>query len=288
MLFCMLVTKTINNNIVECKASDGKPLIAMGKGLGFDFRPGNELDNARVERVFSMDETRGYGNIQTLFSTVPEELLDICITIIDKAREDLNIRLNDSIYITLTDHLHFAITKAAGGNAHCSAVDGEVKVFYPAEYMMGRNAIQAIRNKLGVELPEEEACTIALHIVNAEYNSSIGSILKITRTITEIITIINHYTGLEIHDDRVDGAAFISYLKYFVFRFFAADGKQDLSRDRFALLAERELSPEYAKVTDTVSEHLHKLTGHTLSALDRASLISNIYFLNEYSKRSSK
>lgn len=284
----MLVTKTINNNIVECKASDGKPLIAMGRGVGFDFRPGSELDNARVERVFSMDETRGYGNIQTLFSTVPEDLLDICIGIIDKAREDLNIRLNDSIYITLTDHLHFAITKAAGGISQCSAVDGEVKVFYPAEYMMGRNAIQAIKNKLGVELPEEEACTIALHIVNAEYNSSIGSILKITRTITEIITIINHYTGLEIHDDRVEGAAFISFLKYFVFRFFTSGDIKDLARDRVSLLVEREMSPEYVKVTDIIGEHLYKLAGYRLSDLDRASLISNIYFLNEYSKRSSK
>lgn len=284
----MLVTKTINNNIVECEASDGKPLIAMGRGLGFDFKPGSELDNARVERVFSMDETRGYGSIQTLFSSVPEELLDICIAIIDKAREDLNIRLNDSIYITLTDHLHFAITKAAGGISQCSAVDGEVKVFYPAEYMMGRNAIQAIKNKLGVELPEEEACTIALHIVNAEYNSSIGSILKITRTITDIITIISHHTGIEIHDDRVDGAAFISYLKYFVFRFFTLEDTEDMKRFSFPLLVEREMSPEYAKVTDTIGEHLYKLTGHKLSALDRASLISNIYFLNEYSKRSSK
>lgn len=284
----MLVAKTINNNIVECTSSDGKSLIAMGRGIGFDFKAGSTLPEERIERTFSMDEkTRGYGNIRTLFSSVPEELLDICISIIDNAKQSLNTTLNDSIYITLTDHLHFAISKAEDGIDFHSALSGEVKVFYPGEYMMGLSAIEAIREKMGVSLPKEEACTIALHIVNAEYNSSIGSVLKITRAIAEIIDIIKHYTGLEIRDDMVDGAALISYLKYFVFRVFTGAEAKVHTADRFPSILERELDPVFIRVTDEVEKQLYALAGKKMSELDRASLSTNLYFFREYSKRRS-
>ncbi len=258
----------------------------MGKGLGFDFKAGKELDETRIEKIFSIEPTRGYDNkyIKTLFANVPEDLLEICIGIIDKAKEVLNVKLNDSIYLTLTDHINFAITKALEKIDICSALTSEVKVFYPREYLIGKNALEAIKDSLDVSLPDGEACAIALHLVNAEYNTEIGSIVRITESIAEILTIISRQTGLEIKDDDVGGATFISFLKYFVFRVFTDNGMKDRLDDRFFLIIQDQY-PDILQLSEKISRHLYAGSHRKLSKMDKAILSTNIYFFCEYTKR---
>ena len=57
----MKVLKSINNNVVSCLDENGQEVIAMGRGLGFSLRSGDELDAAKVEKLFRMqtpDEAR--------------------------------------------------------------------------------------------------------------------------------------------------------------------------------------------------------------------------------------
>ncbi len=280
----MLVTKTINNNIVACTSSDGKEMIAMGKGIGFDYKAGSVVPEARIEKVFSIEAKSGYDNLKNLFSNIPEDLLNICISIIDEAKNILNVKLNDTIYLTLTDHINFAITKQHEGIDACSALAGEVKVFYSREYLIGQNALKLIKDKLGVVLPEGEACAIALHIVNAEYNSDIGSILRITEKISEVLTIIRRSIGLEIRDDDIAGASFISFLKFFVFRVSVPSGMINTLDDKFPVLMER-FRPDLFDLADKIGKHLCKGTENRLSRMEKAILVSNIYTYSEYIKR---
>ncbi len=281
----MLVTKTINNNIVACTSPEGKEMIAMGRGLGFDYKAGADVPVERIEKVFAIEEKSGYDNLKNLFSNIPEDLLNICISIIDEAKNMLNVQLNDTIYLTLTDHINFAISKHHEGIDACSALAGEVKVFYAREYLIGKNALQLIETKLGVTLPEGEACAIALHIVNAEYNTDIGSILRITEKISDVLTIIRRNTGLEVEDDNVAGASFISFLKFFVFRVSTPNGMIETLDDNFPSMMER-FRPDLFALADKIGRHLFKGTDERLSRMDKAILASNIYSYEKYKKRS--
>lgn len=256
----------------------------MGKGLGFDCKPGSLIDESRIEKVFSIEAKRGYDNLKNLFADIPEDLLNICIRIIDDAKNALNVKLNDTIYLTLTDHINFAITKQHDGIDACSALAGEVKVFYSREYLIGQNALKLIQDELNVILPEGEACAIALHIVNAEYNSDIGSILKITEKISEVLTIIRRNTGLEVRDDDIAGASFISFLKFFVFRVSSPSGMIDTIDDGFSALMER-FRPDMFELADKIGRYLFKGTGDRLPRMEKAILASNIYTFSEYIKR---
>lgn len=44
----------------------------------------------------------------------------------------------------------------------------ETQRFYNHEYLIGKEALSIIKNRLIIDLPEDEAGFIALHIVNAE------------------------------------------------------------------------------------------------------------------------
>lgn len=47
----------------------------------------------------------------------------------------------------------------------------EVRTFYREEYLIGTFALDLIERRLGIAFPADEAASIALHIVNAEYNT---------------------------------------------------------------------------------------------------------------------
>ena len=55
----MLVEKVINNNIVSAFDDTGKELVVMGRGLGFGARPGQPVDEKKIEKNIP-DQEQGY------------------------------------------------------------------------------------------------------------------------------------------------------------------------------------------------------------------------------------
>ena len=47
----MNVTKVINNNIVISENEEKQELVVMGKGLGFKKKPGDAIDDTKIEKV---------------------------------------------------------------------------------------------------------------------------------------------------------------------------------------------------------------------------------------------
>jgi beta-glucoside operon transcriptional antiterminator len=186
----MLVVRAINNNVVSCVDDAGQELIAMGRGLGYRAAAGGVLDESQVEKVFRMDTQRETDRLKDLLAEMPPEQVDLCARIIAYATETLGKRLSESIYLTLTDHIGFAITRQQQGMTFQNALVTEVRIFYPGEFAVGRRALEMIRTELSVELPEDEAASIALHLVNAEYDSSISVTMRVTQALHEITGVL--------------------------------------------------------------------------------------------------
>ena len=125
-----------------------------------------------------------------LLKKLPLEYIQVTDEIISYAKEVLEERLNENVYLTLTDHISFAIDKFKEGMLFHNALFEEIKMFYPNEYMIGNHALYLIEKKTGIRLIEDEAATIAIHIVNAEYNEAISTTFAYTQMIQEMLEII--------------------------------------------------------------------------------------------------
>ena len=167
----MRIRKVINNNVVSCVDSDGQELVVMGRGLGFGAKPGMTLDASAVEKIFRMDSPEQTRRLKDVFSQLPPEVLDLCTRIIDYAKTAIRRELNESIYLTLSDHILFALNLSSQGMSLPNPLLTEVRVFYPAEFAVGKYALERIQAEMGRALGEGEAASIALHLVNAEYSA---------------------------------------------------------------------------------------------------------------------
>ena len=266
----MRVLKTINNNVVSCLDDQGKELVVMGKGLGFGAKPGDPLNGKLVEKVFRMDSPETITRLKDTFARLPEQLLELCSQVIDYANEVLGRRLNESIYLTLTDHIQFAIQRSELGLQMNNALETEVRVFYPEEYAVGVQALKRIREELQVRLAESEAASIALHIVNAEYGSSMNTTMKVAMVLQPIVSIVESWPGLTPDKNHLFYDELIVHLKFMAMQAFSS---QSYKWEQGGLSeAVRDAIPEAYACAHAVATYLYKQSGNEVPDSEQAYL----------------
>ena len=50
----MLANKILNNNFISSTDKDGHEIVIMGKGLGWQMKPGDPVDPEKIEKIFRM------------------------------------------------------------------------------------------------------------------------------------------------------------------------------------------------------------------------------------------
>lgn len=158
----MRIKKIINNNILCAVDEKGNELIVTGRGIGFQRHRGELLDPSAVERIYRMEEKTVQRRLQELVEKIPVEHLNLTEDLIGHIKTQIPQKLNESLLITLADHISFAILRKTQGVAFSNPLKGAIMCYYPTEYQLGLYCLKMIRQQLGVALQEDEAAFIAL------------------------------------------------------------------------------------------------------------------------------
>ena len=189
----MRVEKVINNNIISSRDSMGVELVVMGRGIGFGKRPGDEIDDQMVEKIFKLDQMDDKEQFKELLASLPLEYIRLANDIISYAKDNLGIKLNQNVYLTLTDHISFAINRHREGMMFNNILYDEVRLFYPLEYSVGKYALELIEERAGCRLVEDEAASIALHIINGESDMEMRTAFVMIKMMREMMEIIEKH-----------------------------------------------------------------------------------------------
>ena len=260
----MTVEKVINNNIVSAYDETGREVVVMGRGIGFGVRAGAVIDNSKIEKVFRIESQGVAEQFKELLANMPLEHAQISNDIISYAKSTLKLKLNQSIYVTLTDHINFAIERYQKGINLENALLWEIKRFYPQEYGLGRYAINLIRERLHVSLPEDEAGFIALHFVNAEYGTDIRDALHFPNQMKDILDIVTRELGIRLDEGSLHYERFITHVKFLLQRVY----RKELLPDEESELAEmmkKKYPKEYA-CSEKIADYIEEAAGCRLSA----------------------
>lgn len=143
----MRIDKVINNNIVSGRDHQGIEMVAMGRGIGFGKKPGDEIDDKVVEKIFRLNNMDKKEDFKELLASLPLEHIRLSADIIAYAKESLGLVLSQNVYLTLTDHIGFILKKYHEGMEFNNVLYDEVKLFYPLEYSVGRYALELIEER---------------------------------------------------------------------------------------------------------------------------------------------
>lgn len=267
--FRMRIKKVINNNILCVVDDKGSELIVTGRGLGFGRKVGQRVEPSSVEKVYRMEDKAEQRRLRELVEQIPLEHLDLTEAMIAEIKSVIHQPLNESLLITLADHISFAIQRKSQGVEFKNPLSGSILCYYPTEYQLGQRCLALVRERCGVELNPDEAAFIALHIVNAELNTSMSEMYDITRLIEGVIEVVEYfYRDLGSFDrESLAFNRFVVHLRYFAQRLFQdklMTDSPDESEAAFRALIARNCKQHY-KCAQCVAEYIKNTWHRTLS-----------------------
>ena len=189
----MRVKRVINNNILCTIDEKGNEMIVTGKGIGYKKRVGEFVDVSSIEKTYCMADKSEQKKLRELVSQIPLEHLKLTEELIDYIKGEISQPLNESLLITLADHISFAIQRREQGIEFTNPLSDAIQCYYPTEYRLGQHCLKTIEQEYGVQLNPDEASFIALHIVNAELNSSMNEMHDMTRLMDGCIQVTEFY-----------------------------------------------------------------------------------------------
>lgn len=232
----MVVEKIINNNIVSSFDEKGNEVVVMGRGLGFKVKPGQEIDQSKIEKIFRMENSKETERLEEVLADIPIEHIQLCNEIIAYAVTIIRNKISKNIYITLTDHINYAISRFKEGIEFSNALKWEVKKFYSQEFEVGKKAIELIKEKVGIELSEDEAASIALHFVNAELGMEIPKTIDATKLIQNVLKIVTNHFQIALDEDSLNYERFIIHMKFFSQRVITNHINQSEDEELFEMI----------------------------------------------------
>lgn len=213
----MRIQKIYNNNIVGAFNENGEEIIVAGKGIGYQKKPGDLIASSKVLKIYRLEGGRR-SQFEQLINDIPYSYIRVVEQIREMAENVLDCKLSDNIIITLTDHINFAVERFKNNLFMRNALLWEIKNYYPKEWSVSRKALELIKEELDVNLSEDEAGFIALHIINAELHIESMRGMMFPEVINEIFGIFYRITGKEIPKGEISYERFIVHIKFFLQR----------------------------------------------------------------------
>ena len=232
----MIINKVLNNNVVTIISENGEEAVVMGRGLAFQKKKGDEIDESKIEKIFVLENKSINEKLLTLVNDIPAKYLEIAEDIIKYTENKLSTKLNENIYLTLTDHISFAISRAEKNLEIKNAMLWDIKRLHKDEFDVGIHALRVIKENLNVELPEDEAASIAMHILNGELDQEMPEIVDMIKLIEEILKMVKYHFNIEFDEDSINYYRFVTHLKFFTQRLSSGRYYEDNDNDLFDMI----------------------------------------------------
>lgn len=223
----MLILKKINNNVALASSDAGEEIVVFGKGVGFHEMPYELEDESVIQRVFRDVDEKCIGG----FANIADDVLLVASDIVAMADKALDCALADNLVVCLADHLQYALERTGDGIAIENPLSHEVAFVYPREVELGRRGIELVSERMGVNLPESEITSIALHLVNAEVDG-MGSVqdmdlvMKSTVILERATQVIEGQLGQQLDRTSYAYVRFVAHLRFLIRRLMRGGCKE--------------------------------------------------------------
>ncbi|MBO1306703.1 PRD domain-containing protein [Enterococcus sp. 669A] len=271
----MQIQKILNNNVVIATDSKNNEIVVMGRGLAFQKKVGDEISEENIDKKYRLANNELSQKLQELLEDVPVSYLELANDIIEDAKEVLKDPLSDLLYISITDHLYSAIQRVKSGVRVRNLLLWDIKRFFPEEFAIGKKAVANIYKKYRVDLGEDEAGNIALHLVNAQTEADNEDVYELTELMQEIIQITSYYFKVQFEEDSVYFYRFTTHLRFFASRIMSHNQLSDETDDELLLIIQKKYKNAYQCV-EKIAEFIQKKYQYPMSNDEKLYLTIHI------------
>ena len=275
----MRIHKVINHNIVISQDESGSEIILMGRGIAYQKKKDDMIAEDVIEKKFHLEKEVISDHFIELLREIPEDIINVTHEIIEYIKANMGRQINNRIYLTLLDHINYAVVRYLQGIQFNNMLLVEIKHLYKEEIKIATEAVKMINQRLMVNLPEDEAAFIALHIVNAQLELDITEMNQVTTLINEILNIVRYQFKIRLGETTLDYDRFVTHLKFFSRRLLRSQTKTEDDVALYEIVKER--YPSEHQCVEKIEAHVKKVHDQELSLSEKLYLMMHMTRINK-------
>lgn len=269
-----VVHKVLNNNVVISLDDSGRERVLMGRGLGFQLKPSDVIDPAKVEKTFILDAGAEGDRERQLLTDVPYAIVEAVNHAVDEAERSLERSLGRGFTLGVIDHINYLLERLDEGVQIPSTRMPELRILHPQEYAAAELISRSIGRSLGRELPAEESVFLTMHVLNATRDEPNGTAALLFRRVQHVATTVETALGVALDTDSADYARFVLHVQFLLQRLVSRSmlRSSDTSFFEFA----RERYPQAYRIAQEVKAYVLAATGSELTDEELLYLIVHV------------
>lgn len=213
----MKILQVFNNNVVLALDELDRDVVLTGRGLGYQARRGDEVDESKIARRFVPADNPGA--VARVLADIPPDLFGLVAELFADAVRSLNAHLPPLALVAVADHVHQAVERVRVGHRMEYPLRAEVAHLHPEELGVAEELLSRLNEHVDVELPRGEATALAMHLFHAVTGSpSMEQTFVQSALIRQIFDLVAEAHGGAFDPDSIDAARFAAHLRYFFAR----------------------------------------------------------------------
>lgn len=237
-----IIKKILNNNVVIA-TKQNQDYILIGKGLGFENKKGSIIKESSIEHIFIEQSKQNKETFTKLLDTVDDKIVGLTEELILNFEKELGLKFNESIHISLPDHISFAIKRIQEGMQIENPFLSNIKILYPKEYELASKAVTLVNHEFNANLPHDEIGFICLHLNAALTKKTVSNSLKYTKKLSEIMDFISKLIKKDLDKNSIQYIRTLSHIKFMLERLLSGKTIKNYLLDYI----KKELYNEYDK-----------------------------------------
>lgn len=264
------ITKVLTHNIVF--ATKGvTDFILIGKGIGFQQKPGNLIDGIKVSSFYIVHDIEKVSQYESIVLSTPEDVVFATEEAIQFAESQLDHVFNESVHISLLDHINFSIYRMKNNLKVGSFLTDEYYLLYPELYKVSKKMVTIINENLYINLPDSEIGAIILHLHAGIHEEEMSNTMLYTEIIDYALKFIENKLPNINNQNSLNKARLITHLKFALKRHEQRQGVENLLSDTI-----KDKFPSSFKIAEELFDELYKLYAIKFSEAEIAYIALHI------------
>ncbi|APB30848.1 BglG family transcription antiterminator LicT [Vagococcus teuberi] len=215
----MIIKKILNNNVVISDNKESQEVVVMGKGIAFNKKVGDKISLIAIDKMFVNHFGSERQEMEKLVEKIPPDIIEVSKEIMLLAEKEIGYNYSEKSYLSLTDHLFYAIERARENISLPNPLLFDIKKFYSKEFKVALKAVEIVKDKLNVDMTEEEAGVIAMHLANSVTDyQDMATTMKNTEIVKNILNVVRRYFGCEFDENSTNYQRMVTHIQFFVQR----------------------------------------------------------------------
>ncbi|APB31971.1 BglG family transcription antiterminator LicT [Vagococcus teuberi] len=279
------IIKILNNNAFISQDDTGNEVVVMGVGIAFGKKNGQIVEPSNRYKIFSNINSKIIDRFKNVFSDIPEDYLEITERLIFVMEKEYGKKIDDIIYVSLTEHLHGAIERINKGIEVANPLLMDIKRLFKDEFEVGMLGVKEVNQRFDVAFSEDEAAYIAQHLINGQLDNLVD-INDMSKLMQEIINIIKFTFRIEFNEESIYYYRFVTHLKFFAQRVIDKQIYTSENDDMFDLFKEKYV--ESYECVVKIDNYLSKNYHYHLNSDEQLYLLLHIEKITKNAKITSE